>query len=124
MKIIILYIYVRKLESEFTHLYWEVLHNTRQYDTSGLYQKTTTSHIKQIQYLPSYGQPSTHITICLYGLFLQHLCNVPYNGCPSGCRSISIPTPCKKCTEYVIMSHSPDITSRSEKYTHTWPQNG
>jgi hypothetical protein len=35
----IVYIYIRKLESEFTHLYWEVLHNTRQYDTSGLYQE-------------------------------------------------------------------------------------
>jgi len=72
-------------------------------------------HISQAQYLPSFGHPSTHITICLYGLFLHYPCIVPYNGCPSGCRSISIPTPCKKCTEHVIMSRRFDIKSVSEK---------
>jgi len=35
----IVYIYIKKLESEFIHSHWKVLYNTTQYDNLGWYQK-------------------------------------------------------------------------------------
>jgi hypothetical protein len=33
------YVYIKQLKSEIIHLYWKVLYNTRQKDTSGWYQE-------------------------------------------------------------------------------------